>query len=104
MLVAISCLDEGIDIPSANKAILLANSTNPREYVQRIGRVIRQSPNKSFAKIYDFLVVPDKTVILPPEIAQFEKDILKKELVRVSEMSKNAINNASVLKMVSSLD
>ena len=104
VLVAISCLDEGIDIPSANKAILLANSTNPREYVQRIGRVIRQSPNKSFAKIYDFLVVPDKTVILPPEIAQFEKDILKKELVRVSEMSKNAINNASVLKMVSSLD
>lgn len=41
-LVAISCLDEGIDIPIADKAILMANSTNPREYIQRIGRVIRQ--------------------------------------------------------------
>jgi superfamily II DNA or RNA helicase len=44
-LLAIKCLDEGIDIPSAKTAILMSSSTNPREYIQRIGRVIRRFPN-----------------------------------------------------------
>ena len=65
-LVAISCLDEGIDIPSADKAILLSNSTNPREYIQRIGRVIRQAPGKRRASIYDFIVAPGEDSRLPP--------------------------------------
>jgi superfamily II DNA or RNA helicase len=55
-LVAIKCLDEGIDIPSASTAIIMASSTNPREYIQRIGRVIRQAPGKHRAHIYDFIL------------------------------------------------
>lgn len=46
VLVGIKCLDEGIDIPNARIAILMSSSTNPREFVQRVGRVIRQAPNK----------------------------------------------------------
>lgn len=95
-LVAISCLDEGIDIPSADKAILMANSTNPREYIQRIGRVIRQAPNKKKADIYDFIVTPDRSGVFPDELREFEMKVFKKEVVRVEEMAKNAINNAQV--------
>ena len=58
-LVAISCLDEGIDIPVAERAILLSNSTNPREYIQRIGRVIRYHAAKERATIIDYVVEPD---------------------------------------------
>lgn len=59
-IVAIKCLDEGVDIPSAHTALFLANNTDPREYVQRLGRVLRLDPsgNKKSANIHDFLVLP----------------------------------------------
>lgn len=96
VLTAISCLDEGIDIPSAATAILMSNSANPREYVQRIGRVIRQAEGKSHAYIYDFIVEPSWEQDLPPELRDFEKQIFEKELRRAADMAANAINNASV--------
>ena len=95
-LVAISCLDEGIDIPSAETAILMSSSTNPREYIQRIGRVIRQAPNKGFANIYDIVVEPDFCRLNICELIEFEKIIFKNEMIRVSEMGKNSINNATL--------
>lgn len=95
-LAAISCLDEGIDIPTADTAILMSNSTNPREYVQRVGRVIRQAQGKSHARIYDFIVEPRGERDLPPELRAFEKQAFEKELQRAADMAANAINNASV--------
>ena len=59
VLVAIRCLDEGVDVPATRTAFLLASSTNPRQFVQRRGRVLRRFPGKSRADIYDFFVVPD---------------------------------------------
>lgn len=56
-LVAIKCLDEGVDIPSADKVILMSSSNNPREYIQRRGRVLRRSEGKEKAEIYDMTVV-----------------------------------------------
>lgn len=58
-LLAIRCLDEGVDIPSIERAIILSSSTNPREFVQRRGRILRKSPdtNKQTAEIYDFIVL-----------------------------------------------
>ena len=50
-LVGIKCLDEGIDIPNARIAILMSSSTNPREFVQRVGRVIRQAEGKQISEI-----------------------------------------------------
>lgn len=96
VLVAISCLDEGIDIPSAETAILMASSTNPREYIQRIGRVIRQAPNKGQAHIFDFIIEPTWDQLYDPELIQFEKKIFSKELCRVSDMAENALNNVDV--------
>lgn len=100
-LVAISCLDEGIDIPSAERAILLSSSTNPREYIQRIGRVIRYCEGKEVAHIVDFVVEPDWSRIDDPDALAFEKKAFKKELRRVSEMADNALNGLETLLAVS---
>lgn len=58
VLVAIRCLDEGVDIPSTRTAFILASSTNPRQFVQRRGRVLRRHSFKSRAEIHDFFVTP----------------------------------------------
>lgn len=97
VLVAIKCLDEGLDIPSANTAIIMASSTNPREYIQRIGRVIRQEKNKGRAYIYDFIIEPDFVRLKAPDLIELEKHIFEKEIIRVKDMSINSINNVDVL-------
>lgn len=56
VLVAMKCLDEGVDVPAARCAVIVSSTVNPREYIQRIGRVIRKCPGKIHAEIYDFLV------------------------------------------------
>lgn len=96
-LVAIKCLDEGIDIPQAKSAILLSSSTNPREYVQRVGRVIRRSPGKNLAHIYDFVVVPDWSRLELYGDIESERRLFNQELVRIEDMRKNAVNSTDVL-------
>lgn len=100
-LVAIKCLDEGIDIPSASTGILMASSTNPREYIQRIGRIIRQDEGKSFANLYDICV--DKIHGLEGEELELERKIKKKEAIRLTEIAENAINPADALKAIMNL-
>ena len=100
VLVAIKCLDEGIDIPSASKAIVMASSTNPREYIQRIGRVIRQAPGKGNAMIFDMIIHPDVSGFRDTDLAKMEIKIFRKEMDRVKELSENALNNAQVLSRV----
>lgn len=85
VLLGMKCLDEGIDIPNARVAFLLANSTNPREYVQRVGRVIRQAPNKPVSEIYDFITVHNS-----------DPNLLKKEALRALQIAQNADNFAEV--------
>lgn len=89
-LVAMKCLDEGVDIPATQTAILMSNSGNPMQFVQRRGRVLRQSPGKEFATIYDIIVVP--TLNPDDDIAQSEQNILKKELRRFEEFAATANN------------
>ena len=57
-LVAMKVLDEGIDVPACQTAFILASTRNPRQYVQRRGRILRRYAGKSIAKIYDFVVLP----------------------------------------------
>ena len=57
-LVAIRCLDEGINIPSIKSALILSSNDNYREFVQRRGRILRQFPGKDIAHIYDVIVLP----------------------------------------------
>ncbi len=95
-LLAIKCLDEGIDIPSACRGILMASSTNPREYVQRIGRIIRQEKDKDFAYLYDICVDSAAGV----EYADTEKAIRAKEKIRMEEIAQNAINSFDALQNI----
>lgn len=89
-LVAMHCLDEGVDIPSASKAILLCNSTNPREFIQRLGRVLRRYPGKNKANIYDLIIMPTENK--KSTYAELEKKIYEKELERF-EMIADAASN-----------
>ena len=98
VLVAIKCLDEGIDIPSAQNAILMANSTNPREYIQRIGRVIRQSPGKTNANIWDITIRPSNSKLSDNNLIEFDKLICNKEKKRIFDIVENASNNVEALK------
>lgn len=101
-IVAIKCMDEGIDIPTADIGILMASSTNPREYVQRIGRIIRQSHNKKSAELYDICV--DTIHSIEEENIEFERKIRAKEQIRLKEIAENAINSIDALKIINTLD
>jgi superfamily II DNA or RNA helicase len=98
-LVAMKCLDEGVNIPPARRAILMASSGNPKEYIQRIGRILRRYPNKDLALIYDIVVVPSISKI-PLDMRELETKIFNKELARYEEIAKNALNNVDALAEV----
>lgn len=89
-LVAMKCLDEGVDVPATRTAILMANSGNPMQFIQRRGRVLRQAPGKGRAVIYDMVVVP--TLDPDDDLAASEKYILEKELRRFEEFADTAEN------------
>jgi len=92
IMVSIKCLDEGVDIPTVDHALILASSQNPRQFIQRRGRVLRKAKWKNLAVIHDALVVP---VSLEEEPEQ--TSLLKSEFVRAIEFAKSAINaDASV--------
>jgi superfamily II DNA or RNA helicase len=95
VLVAMKCLDEGIDIPSAKAAVLMCNSTNPREHIQRIGRIIRRDEGKEIADIYDIIVSPSIEK-LPKSLKEFEYKIFARELERIHEIGNIAKNHSEV--------
>ena len=95
-IVAIKCLDEGVNIPGIRTAFILASTTNPKEYIQRRGRVLRKSPNKAFAEIYDFVTLSrplDSVSALTVEQAGRDKALVKNEIARVEEFGRLAINS-----------
>ena len=91
-LVAIRCLDEGIDVPGLEMGFILASSTNPRQFIQRRGRLLRKAPGKKVALIWDFIV-------RPPDAGDFnvERRLFKRELKRIIEFCRTAENGVSAL-------
>jgi superfamily II DNA or RNA helicase len=89
VVISIKCLDEGINIPEVDKALILASSTNPREYIQRRGRVLRKSKNKTTATIIDVLVLDDN-----------DSPVLRSEIDRMSSFIDDSVNDAPRLKLV----
>ena len=88
-LVAIRCLDEGVDIPAIQTAVILASSGNPRQFIQRRGRVLRPHPKKERATIFDMIVLPPD---LDRKTLEVERNILRKELLRFVEFADLADN------------
>jgi DNA phosphorothioation system restriction enzyme len=98
-LVAIRCLDEGIDVPDVRQAFILASSTNPRQFIQRRGRLLRNSPGKDFSHIWDFIVIPPEMGgKFEDQAFNVERRLFQKELTRVVEFCETAVNGASALK------
>jgi superfamily II DNA or RNA helicase len=90
ILVAIKCLDEGVDVPSTRVAYFLASTSNPREFVQRRGRILRRAPGKNQAEIIDFIVLP----LNADEMTT--RSILRREHHRMSEFISFATNATEV--------
>ena len=82
-MVAIRCLDEGVNIPGIRTAFILASSTNPKEYIQRRGRVLRTFPGKTHAVIYDFVTLPFALDEVDDTNVADWKSLARRELARM---------------------
>lgn len=92
VLVSIKCLDEGVDIPSTTHALILASSQNPREFIQRRGRILRKAPGKLFAHLYDAITVP----VVEDDETSKTMSIIIGELSRAIQFGLGAENPACV--------
>ncbi len=90
VVVSIRCLDEGVDIPVATHALILASSRNPREFIQRRGRVLRRAEGKAYAQIYDTIVVPT------PPLEPSGRSMILGELARAAEFANSAFTRAGL--------
>jgi superfamily II DNA or RNA helicase len=94
ILVSIRCLDEGVDIPAISHGLILASSQNPRQFIQRRGRVLRKSPGKNLAVIHDAIVVP-----VDPENEPEQLSLLKSEFLRAIAFANSALNHGAAAEL-----
>lgn len=85
VLTSMKCLDEGVDVPRSELAIFCASTGNPRQFIQRRGRVLRTHPDKYMAEIHDLVVAPE--VSATSSSYKMEQSLLKGELMRVKNFS-----------------
>jgi superfamily II DNA or RNA helicase len=97
VLVAMRCLDEGVDIPDARTGYLLASSSNPRQFIQRRGRLLRLAHGKDQAEILDYLAVPPAGTPINFDI---ERNLLTRELERANEFGKLSENYETTLDVL----
>lgn len=93
ILLAINCLDEGIDIPRTSIGIFTSSTGNPRQFIQRRGRLLRKHQDKSRAIIYDMVVIPRIfNNEQSKDLFKIEKALVKNELMRVGYFAKLSEN------------
>lgn len=88
VLVAIKCLDEGVDVPSTKTAYFLASTSNPREFIQRRGRILRKHKDKHKSHIIDYIVFPPNE----SNNLSIDKSIIEKDMPRFAEFAKYSFN------------
>ncbi|MBA1393837.1 DNA repair helicase, partial [Lactobacillus sp. XV13L] len=95
VLVAVKCLDEGVDVPATKEAFFLASTTNPREFIQRRGRILRTANHKVKAILHDF-------VVFPPVNYQGSavESLIRHELPRVFDLNEYALNKFSARQIL----
>jgi superfamily II DNA or RNA helicase len=94
VMLSIGCLDEGVDIPKISHAVILASSQNPRQFIQRRGRVLRQDGVKIKATIYDLFAFPPKDIQYLPET------MMKAELKRALEFATTSLNKMTAMDQI----
>jgi superfamily II DNA or RNA helicase len=103
-LLAMKCLDEGVDIPQTKIAVFCSSTGNPRQYIQRRGRVLRYHKGKEYAIIYDMIVKPSvETTCTDLTQIKLEKNIFKSELTRLINFAVLSENKIEVLKSLEEL-
>lgn len=105
-IVAIKCLDEGVNIPSITTAFILASTTNPKEYIQRRGRVLRLANNKPYAVIYDFVTLVKPLDEVNPYSTDYncERALAKRELARIKEFGEISLNSRDSDELINDLE
>lgn len=100
ILVSVRCLDEGVDVPRTQKAYILASTSNPRQFIQRRGRILRRAAGKEHATIHDFITVPPDSAGFGPGDGAFgaERNLMRRELARVGEFASVALNSGVALQ------
>ena len=100
MLTAIKCLDEGVNIPSIRTAFILASSQNPKEFIQRRGRLLRKAEGKDKAVIYDFVTLPRHFGAIHCGDFELDRSIVVGEMLRVKEFAEASLNRAEGLNVI----
>ena len=95
VLTSMKCLDEGVDVPRSELAIFCASTGNPRQFIQRRGRILRTHKNKQFAIIHDLVVAP--MVNCNSEEFNVERNLLRSELRRVKDFAMLSENPTDTL-------
>jgi superfamily II DNA or RNA helicase len=85
VLTSMKCLDEGVDVPRSELAIFCASTGNPRQFIQRRGRILRTHKDKEFATIHDLIVIPE--VNLESDSYRMERNMVRAELNRVKNFA-----------------
>ena len=83
---------EGFDIPSTKRAIFCSSTGNPKQFIQRRGRILRKFDGKKFAEVYDMVITPSDGVITDPKMLEMELKIFKNELNRVIDFLYASLN------------
>ena len=99
IMLAVKCLDEGVDIPKITHGIILSSSTVEREFVQRRGRMLRSADGKKKAVIYDAVTLP----YLGTADKLIQESIMKHELSRIGHFAQDARNLQEINIMMKSL-
>lgn len=102
VITAIKCLDEGVNIPSIKKTFILASSTNPKEYIQRRGRVLRRAKGKEYAEIFDFITLPrplEEVQFCSEEELSCDLSLVRKEFLRMIDFAETARNPFEIDKL-----
>lgn len=102
VITAIKCLDEGVNIPAIKKAFILASSTNPKEYIQRRGRVLRRAKGKEYAEIFDFITLPrplEEVQFCSEEELSCDLSLVRKEFLRMIDFAETARNPFEIDKL-----
>ena len=95
VITAIKCLDEGVNIPAIKRAFILASSTNPKEYIQRRGRVLRKAEGKKHAEIYDFITLPrplSEVKFCSSQELDYDLTLVRKEFERMMDFAETSNN------------
>lgn len=104
VIASMKCLDEGVDIPRAEHAIFCSSTGNPRQFIQRRGRILRKHSEKHFAVIHDLVVIPDfENINADSDTFNTEQSMIKKELERVmyfASLSRNPYETESIFEEV----